>query len=169
MGWGSKAGLSSECNCLEPIVSEGFSFSDIREGSDSADVTIVVGTELLFDAETYLGSIRIFLNVLELGSISDALVSGGFGGFVEGVPRVVDAGAEGVTTVTWQEGATQILLSSVLGGQSGESGILAGRSRGTLNWDTDTGCGQEGTGARVGVHGSAAWGCFLQLELLVPE
>ena len=82
------------------LVSEGFSFSDIREGSDSADVTIVVGIELLFEADTYFGSMRIFLKVLELGSISEALVSGGIGGFVEGVPRAVDAGAEGVTTVT---------------------------------------------------------------------
>lgn len=100
MGWGGKGGLSSGCNCLEPIESEEFSFSDIREESDSTDVTIVVGIELLFEADTYLGSIRIFLKVLELGSISEALVSGGIGGFVEGVPSVVDAGGEGVTTVT---------------------------------------------------------------------
>lgn len=59
----------------------------------------MVGMELLFEADTYLGSIRIFRKVLELGSISEALVSGGIGGFVEGVPSVVDAGGEGVTTV----------------------------------------------------------------------
>lgn len=106
MGWGGKGGLSSRCNCLEPTVSDGFSFSDIREGSDSADVTKVVCIELLFDADTYLGSIRIFRKVLELGSISEAFVSGGIGGFDEGVPSVDDAGAEGVTTVTWHEGAT---------------------------------------------------------------
>lgn len=132
MGWGGKGGLSSGYNCLVPALSEGFSFSDIREGSDNTEVTVVVGMELLFDAETYLGSIRIFLKVLELGSTSEALVSGGIEGFVDGVPSVIDAAGEEVTTVTWHEGATRILLSSVLGGQPGERGILACRSRGTL-------------------------------------
>jgi hypothetical protein len=77
VNWGGNSGLSSRCPCLELIASEGFSFSDIRAGSDSTDVTMVVGMALLFDAVTYLGSISIFLKVLELGSMSDALVSGG--------------------------------------------------------------------------------------------
>ena len=75
-------GLSSGYDCR---VSEEFSFSDMR-GSVRVDVIIVLGIELLLDAFTYFGSIRIFLRVLELGSMSDALVSGGKGGFPEGVP-----------------------------------------------------------------------------------
>lgn len=115
----------------------------------------MVGIALLFDAETYLGSIRIFLKVLELGSISDAFVSGGIGGFAEEVPSAVGAGTEGVTTVTWHGGAICILLSSALGGQSGDAGIFEGRNRGALY--CDAGCGRTGAGATIGVDMSVAW------------
>jgi hypothetical protein len=68
--------------------------------SVSVVVKTVVGMALLFDADTYFGSMRIFLRVLELGSISDALVSGGMGGFADWFPSTVTACAEGVTTLT---------------------------------------------------------------------
>ena len=89
-------GLSSACGCL---VSEEFSFSDMR-GSARVVVNTVVAIELLLDTVTYFGSISIFLSVLELGSMSDALVSGGNGGFPVGVPRAVTVGAEEATIVT---------------------------------------------------------------------
>lgn len=146
-------------------MSEEFSFSDMR-GSEHVVVSMVVAMALLLDADTYFGSIRIFLSVLELGSMSDALVSGGKGGFPEGVPRTVTVGAEGLTMVTWDAGVIWILLSSDLGSQSGEIAILPGREGGMLNWVEGGLTTGDGDRAR-------ADGCvdsFLQLGLLVvPE
>lgn len=114
MGFGIKGEvLSLRCLCQAVIVSDEFSFSDMRM-SASVVVRTVVGMALLFDADTYLGSMRIFLRVLELGSISDALVSGGISGFADWLPSAVTAGVEGVTTETRVAGVAWIILSSDL-------------------------------------------------------
>lgn len=76
-------------------------------------VNCILGTALLFEADTYFGSIRIFRSVLELGSISEAFVSGGMGGFAGGPPT------PGEDSATLTCGLGGIPFSSVLVFHSG--------------------------------------------------
>lgn len=126
-------------------------------GSTNVVVRTMLGTEVLFEADTYFGSIRIFLKVLELGSMSDALVSGGKGGFPDTFPIPGTGAVGGVATICGvgvdsADASSDCLFSQ----EGGEIGILPGRAGGIVR--------RVGDGVRAGTMGSmgTGGGCGLQ-------